>query len=878
MTPNRRFRLAEAAPRALHVCDQRSISLAAGQTKSFVTLCKAGKFFDPRYDWFEITVDIFKKMIRNFDARVFAQDVAIDIEHQPKNGAAGFIRRLFLEGARLRAEVEWTPMGVEAIKEKGFRYLSIEYDENFSDNETGTNHGPVLKGAALTTRPVIKGLDPVTLAAAADDGDSAIRYALSENVYHNLHTERKIAMKEKLFAALLAAGVPETAAKTLSESIPVPATASDADVKSLAEKIAPAIKDLTQGYRLTDGTVKVLADQVAASLRSIDAPSPKEPETGKSLSAADVAGIVSKTLATERAASASAAKTLAEQETANRKIFSEAIAAAKIGEDEKKQLSESLLPGISGGMTADSVKALADLVIKQAAESAVKRKLADLGYGAGTIRFGNSEEQGAMKFAEEKLPEIMGLKTLSEGDRYPQTGKLRDSNKRAAAVALAQFDREHGAQLARESMLVKELADGSTTDILVPRLVQREVIREALQDLVGAAFVEFIPGELNAIVMQLPFVSRSGSPTNSQMRVFEGQTVPTAYLAMDSELAYVNPFKIATKMTNESIHFSRNNLLGYNMQDASVLNLVTLIKEMTDARYFNELYQACDEYGAVAVANESRTAQCNGAHKTFQLVNYPLVPLRKVYDIKGTLISTANPITVTYNAVVLNPWEPGVGAGTYYLVTNHNLGQFQIVDQTGAAITPPNATPLVVSYSYSTNVIKFDTDIPNGLTKDVHLNGFIRAFGAAKANVQRHPRYGNPDFSIMSSVLNNMITDAQKYEESHATEGSSLSSDGNLAMIKGVSCFGVNAPNLLMGDQRGIIGTRRTLKHGLAKAFSLIGDWQERRDANGNYTGVKDIYGEQYDVVQVPGGPNNQVKGSLTSVLAYSVTGDVGPF
>ncbi|WP_230368805.1 phage protease [Paludibacterium denitrificans] len=59
--------------------------------------------------------------------------------------------------------MEWTEFGIEAVKERGFQYLSAEYSENYQDNEQGRTHGPVLLGAGLTVRPVIKRLDPVTL-------------------------------------------------------------------------------------------------------------------------------------------------------------------------------------------------------------------------------------------------------------------------------------------------------------------------------------------------------------------------------------------------------------------------------------------------------------------------------------------------------------------------------------------------------------------------------------------------------------------------------------------------------------------------------------------------------------------------------------------
>jgi hypothetical protein len=50
-----------------------------------------------------------------------------------------------------------------SIEEKGYAYLSAEYDESYQDNETRQEHGAVLKGAALTIRPVLKRLQKVSL-------------------------------------------------------------------------------------------------------------------------------------------------------------------------------------------------------------------------------------------------------------------------------------------------------------------------------------------------------------------------------------------------------------------------------------------------------------------------------------------------------------------------------------------------------------------------------------------------------------------------------------------------------------------------------------------------------------------------------------------
>jgi hypothetical protein len=108
---------------------------------TWVTITRTGRFTDPRYGEFEISRAMLLTMVDNFNKRVFGQDVFIDVAHKPNDGAAAKVLKLSVEGDRLRALCEWTPFGMEAIQQKGYRYLSIEYHEHYKDNETGTDYG-----------------------------------------------------------------------------------------------------------------------------------------------------------------------------------------------------------------------------------------------------------------------------------------------------------------------------------------------------------------------------------------------------------------------------------------------------------------------------------------------------------------------------------------------------------------------------------------------------------------------------------------------------------------------------------------------------------------------------------------------------------------
>ena len=105
-----RFRLAESptSVRRLTATRLDAFSLTEVGRKA-VTITRAGTFYDPRYGEFEISTALLAEMVRNFDARAYGQDIFIDVAHRPEDGSAGRITRLWVDGDRLLADVEWTP-------------------------------------------------------------------------------------------------------------------------------------------------------------------------------------------------------------------------------------------------------------------------------------------------------------------------------------------------------------------------------------------------------------------------------------------------------------------------------------------------------------------------------------------------------------------------------------------------------------------------------------------------------------------------------------------------------------------------------------------------------------------------------------------------
>lgn len=138
------------------------INLAEDSDISEVQLLRAGKF-DYYGEPLDITADTLKNMKKNFDKKVLKSDLAIDYFHASHAEAAGWITEVVLKNkdTELWVLVDWTDKAKEKILAKEVRYLSVDFEWNYIDNETRVQHGATLKGGGLTNRPFVKGMNPV---------------------------------------------------------------------------------------------------------------------------------------------------------------------------------------------------------------------------------------------------------------------------------------------------------------------------------------------------------------------------------------------------------------------------------------------------------------------------------------------------------------------------------------------------------------------------------------------------------------------------------------------------------------------------------------------------------------------------------------------
>lgn len=827
----------------------KNLSLDGDTPTTWVTVTKIGRFYDPRYGEFDITRQMLSEMVANFDKGTYGQDVFLDVAHKPSDGAAGKFLKLSIEGNKLRALIEWTPYGVDAVKTRGFKYLSADYSENFQDNEKRAQHGPLLFGAGLTIRPVIKGLDPVQLS----EPDGSPPTFLHPELQATLLQEIQIMWKELL--------------KQLSEKLGSMKLA-EIVVKSLmdaAQKSLSTVTDEAAAMVLLssfESMGKTLSEQIGSNPAVIQL---SMPSTG--LTAADV----TKLLADNAAAQAAAVKQLAEGKAANVKLLIDTINAAQgLDDASKKQLADSVADLITASLTPEQVKLLAENQIKHGNELVVARQLSGMGFSrpSGTPYI-SLDESNNIKALQETVDRRLGILDRSDAERFSNTGgKLQEKNKKLVDKILAAFDAERGAQLHREHKMLAG-GDGSVSDVAVPNSFERTVIREALYNMVGLQFVDVGTADY-AQTVEIPYSYRDTTAAGrGNVRVYEGGSIPRAGVIQTSDLVYPIPQKLAFEVSDELRYLTGNGQLNWDALSENARNASRIIGEDGEQLIFNEILNASDEYGATAVTAEA-VATANGVKTIFPVAQFPVVRPRSIKTLKGVLVGNVlHPVAVRDNGVAVVEYDGSntQGAGLYYTM-DYNLGEIHFVNQLGVPTAPVNTHPITADYSYTTNTFKFDLDM-GAVATDVFWDNFLYRYGLRKAVIESD-RYHIANFGLMSSVVKTEVEQAKSFVESFARNGTALDTDGNLGTVKAVPNYRTTAPGLYMGDQRIVIGERALTRYRMLKPWAM-GQLQDQRDANGRFTGKKEAYGDQFIALHTP----TPLKAGYTTLSMFSTTARV---
>lgn len=121
-------------------------------------LPKPGTYQHGQYGDVALTRDRIANFVANINSSVYQRHIPIDAEHQSKlSGAIGYIDRAVVNAdGSADALVNWEARGRSLIEGGGFRYVSPEWLDTWTDPATRTTHSDVVVGLAVTTRPFFK--------------------------------------------------------------------------------------------------------------------------------------------------------------------------------------------------------------------------------------------------------------------------------------------------------------------------------------------------------------------------------------------------------------------------------------------------------------------------------------------------------------------------------------------------------------------------------------------------------------------------------------------------------------------------------------------------------------------------------------------------
>lgn len=163
----------------------------------WVEAMPARTYKTPFYGDVPITPEKLQNFIKNFKEGVRGVDIALDFEHgeDPAKGkkAAGWYKDFKIAPSSddpnvpaLWGQVEFTEEAKSEIKDKQWRYHSLDWRDEWTDTD-GNTYADVIFGGGLTNRPVAKNTLPINF---------------SESMIQHLDDEGKKVIGESVLAAL----------------------------------------------------------------------------------------------------------------------------------------------------------------------------------------------------------------------------------------------------------------------------------------------------------------------------------------------------------------------------------------------------------------------------------------------------------------------------------------------------------------------------------------------------------------------------------------------------------------------------------------------------------------------------------------------------
>jgi len=158
--------VAEADVHFGYLVDLQKYSLGEGEgTSRWIQAFPYGEWSHPQYGKIIMNAERAARMAAGINQGVRDQDLPINYDHgEQRKDAAGWIQRADTRPDGLWVLVDWTREAFQRIKDKGYKYFSPEYANEWKHPANGQTFKDVFFGGALTNMPHLKGILPLNLA------------------------------------------------------------------------------------------------------------------------------------------------------------------------------------------------------------------------------------------------------------------------------------------------------------------------------------------------------------------------------------------------------------------------------------------------------------------------------------------------------------------------------------------------------------------------------------------------------------------------------------------------------------------------------------------------------------------------------------------
>ncbi len=137
------------------------IQLATGKEKWYLVIPR-GIYQHQEYGELDFNDHFFEEMLQNYKNNVLGNTKPFIDQDHDQRGAAGWVNDMKYDDNGMWAKIEWTPVGIDLIKNKIYKYFSPAYGD-YQDPKTGKVYHNVFRGGALTNIPFLKELPEIEL-------------------------------------------------------------------------------------------------------------------------------------------------------------------------------------------------------------------------------------------------------------------------------------------------------------------------------------------------------------------------------------------------------------------------------------------------------------------------------------------------------------------------------------------------------------------------------------------------------------------------------------------------------------------------------------------------------------------------------------------